>query len=307
MPTTTNRALQVPVTGTESGTWGDNALNPNFNALDKIVGAVTTVALTNVNVTLAANQYVCGTIRFTGILTGNVVITFPSVQGWWTIDNRCTGDFYIRLSCGAGNKICPPPGELIDVQADGTDMAYRNLPHLIGGYWDYGGAAVPTWVAGCSVPPYLLCDGSSFSAVTYPFLNTILGGTTLPDARGRGRFNLNGGTGRITTAGSNIDGDTRFSAGGAQTVTLDTTMIPAHSHGVTDPGHDHDFSSGRVAQRVLYGAGSQGALVASGTGGDECTINTNTTGISIGNTGGGAAHTNMPPAYIGGVTMIRAA
>ena len=30
---------------------------------------------------------------------------------------------------------------------------------------------------------YLICDGSTFSAVTYPALFTVLGSTTLPDFR----------------------------------------------------------------------------------------------------------------------------
>jgi hypothetical protein len=39
--------------------------------------------------------------------------------------------------------------------------------------------------AGQTLPPsYLLCDGSTFNAVTFPTLNTVLGGNKLPDMRG---------------------------------------------------------------------------------------------------------------------------
>lgn len=37
---------------------------------------------------------------------------------------------------------------------------------------------------------FLECDGSTFTSSTYPALTRILGGTTLPDIRGRVRADL---------------------------------------------------------------------------------------------------------------------
>jgi microcystin-dependent protein len=302
MPSTTNREYEVPTTGSLSGTWGSAALNPNFEKIDQNLGAVASVTVTTSNVVLSAGQYVCGTIRFSGALTGNRNVTFPSVAGWWTIENRCTGNFFIRMTCGAGNSVCPPPGEVTDVCTDGSAFYYRNLPHLIGGYWDYAGSSVPVWVSGCTVPPYLYCNGGTFSAATYPFLNTILGGNTLPDARGRSRFNINDGTGRITTAGSSIDGNTRFTDGGAQNVTLTTAQLAAHTHAQTAQTPTFRYTTGDAA------IGGNTAVYTLG-GGSGSTVTT-TADASPGNTsssGGGDSHTNMPPTYIGGITMIRAA
>jgi microcystin-dependent protein len=55
----------------------------------------------------------------------------------------------------------------------------------------------------------------------------------LPDTRGRAIFGLDGigpVAGRVTTAGSGIDGETIGAAGGAQTVTLEAGNVPAHTH-----------------------------------------------------------------------------
>lgn len=298
MTTTTNRGYSTPATGSQSGIWGSDDLNPNFTLIDKNLGAVSSVALTNSNVTLSSAQYACGTIKFTGTLSANVTITFPAVAGWWTIINNCTGNYYIRLSCsGGGLKICPPPGETIDIGFDGTDAFYRNLPHLIGGYWDYAGSSVPVWVSGCSVPPYLACDGSTFSAVTYPYLNTILGTTTLPDSRARVRIPLDGGTNRVTTAGSSIDGATRFASGGAQNVQLSINEMPAHAH----PG------SSIAPSQVVTDLTGNSINVSSGYDTYLRFITKTATSITIASQGGNAAHNNMPPAYVGGITMIRAA
>jgi microcystin-dependent protein len=78
---------------------------------------------------------------------------------------------------------------------------------------------------------------------------------------------------------------------GEETHLLSTPEIPAHNHGVTDPGHTH---SG-----VQPGGGATGS---SGTGGAAVFyIDVNgstasaTTGISINNAGGGGTHNNMQP------------
>jgi microcystin-dependent protein len=78
---------------------------------------------------------------------------------------------------------------------------------------------------------------------------------------------------------------------GAETHTLLTAEIPAHSHGVTDPGHIHNFTNGGPivtggALAIANGAGS----TLQGT-----TIQSAVTNISINNAGGGGAHNNMMP------------
>jgi hypothetical protein len=43
------------------------------------------------------------------------------------------------------------------------------------------GSSVPSWISECTVPPYLVCDGTAFSSAIYPSLAAIIG--PLPDAR----------------------------------------------------------------------------------------------------------------------------
>lgn len=303
MPTTSNRGYESPAHGGAVNTWNED-LDAIFDQIDQNFGAVSNVALSNIPVTLSAPQYDCGTIRFSGTLTGNVVITFPAVSGWWVVENACTGDFYVQLTCGAANRICAPPGESVDILTDGTGVRYRNLGR-IGSYLDLGASAVPSWISNCTVPPYLLCDGTAFSSGTYPVLAAILGGTTLPDARARSRIALDGGTGRVTTAGSGIDGATRFSAGGTQNVTLLEPQLAKHVHTVIDNGHDHP---------VKYSVGGSGgnpvppAVTAINDGlAVTGSTETSTTGITLGIAGNDEAHRNMQPTYVGGITLIRAA
>lgn len=302
MTSTTNRGYSTPATGTQSGIWGSDDLNPNFTLIDKNLGAVASVALSSSNYSLLAAEYACGTIKFTGTLSANVTVTFPTVAGWWTIINNCTGNFYIRLSCSSGGvKICPPPGECIDVGFDATDAFYRSLPHHIGEYWDFGGASVPVWVTGCSVPPYLLVDGSTYSAVTYPFLNTVLGTTTLIDQRNKVRVPT--GT-LITSAVSGFDGATRFATGGAQSITLDSTNIPAHTH--TQEGQTPTFTYNTTS--VADGAGKVPVSnIQSSGGANSVTTTADGTPGTTGSYGDGGAHRNCQPTVVHGITMIRAA
>lgn len=162
---------------------------------------------------------------------------------------------------------------------------------------------------------YLLCYGQDISRTTYSRLWVALGspntgnGTTtftMPDLRGRtlfGKDDMGGSAAsRLTTAAGNLDGATLGAAGGSQSVTLDTTMIPSHPHtspALTDPGHIHAVSTG-----TLYTQGGNQAGLSFGGGiyFSPATVSTATTGITLaantGNTGGGAAHFNIPPALV---------
>lgn len=312
MPSTTNKIYEVPTHGTQVDTW-DVPLNSNFSIIDKNFGGVLTKGLTNVPVTLSASEQQNGIIRFTGTLTGNVAVTFSALGSYFTIDNRTTGAFTVTLTTGGGELIGVPQGEATQVFVDGSNVRFVSLGR-IGEYLDYAVSSAPTWITACTVPPYLTCDGSSFSAVTYPYLNTLLGGTTLPDLRGRSRAYLNGGTGRLTSAGGGVDGDTRFAAGGTQTVTVAQANLPnvnfTHSGTVlNDPQHLHSIPS--MAQFTSATSGG-GAAVIYGVSGSYNT-SLASTGITVSSQGtaasggSGTALANVAPTCIGGITMIRAA
>lgn len=217
----------MPTHGSDVDTW-DVPLNSNFNILDNLVGGLASVAVVAAtNVVLNAAQLKCGTIGVSGAIASGAGIVFPAVNGWWSIYNLTTGPGPLTILSGSfAEVICIPPGEIIDIQVLGNAVKFRNLGR-IGSWLDLPVSAVPLWISQCTIPPYLLCDGSAFNPATYPYLATMLGSSALPDFRGRNSFFLNGGSGRLTAGGAGIDGNTLFAAGGMDGVTLAANQIPS--------------------------------------------------------------------------------
>lgn len=143
---------------------------------------------------------------------------------------------------------------------------------------------------------HLACDGSFYSKTDYDTLYAVLGSrygatsTTFAVPNLLGRFPL--GAGQSFGVGE---------AGGEEEHTLIVSEIPAHSHGITDPGHSHLPGSG---QEFFWTRDTGGANVVQGGAtyqGDNSVVSGTanaTTGITISNAGGGIAHNNMPP-YLG--------
>ena len=302
--TTTNKSLIKVTVGTEAGTWGPY-INTDQDLLDNMLGGTATIALTNAPVTLSSAQYQCAFLRFTGAITADVAITFPSVGSFYTIINDTTNSSNFNLTAkttAAGGRIIGvPPGNMTDMLTDGVNARFRGLLP-VGAYWDYAGSSVPRWVSACTVPPWIYCDGSAFSSATYPALNSLLNSVNVPDLRGRIRGSYNDGTGRITAAGG-VDGNSLFASGGINTVTIGQTHIPSYSLTVNDPSHSHGLS---YATGTHAGGGFLDVtqIAASGLG---VNINTAThaTGITVDSAGSGTALATLPPMIIGGITMIR--
>lgn len=318
---TPNIQLEEPARGDDVGTW-DTPVNANMTLIDKVVGAITTIGLNNSNVVLSAAQFGSKTIIFNSTLTGSVIIFFPSsFTKSYEIQNLCSGTsaFNILLTAPtsqSGQFVSCPPGEIVDVVNDGVNIKFKNLGR-VGSYWDYAGSSVPLWVSNCGTNnvgfapvPYLNCDGSAFSSATYPALTVVLGGTTLPNSLGRFRATLNQGSGNLSSAGGNLDGNTIRATGGAQSITLAASQIPsitaanaAQSITVSAGGHvafaNSNWAGTAFAAGAIVSAFTAGSVgdVTSFTGSNAITVTSN-------NTGGGAS-ANVPPAYIGGITMIR--
>lgn len=102
----------------------------------------------------------------------------------------------------------------------------------------------------------LIDDGSPYGADPD-------GNPRLPDARGRataGKDDMGGAAaGRLTaTAIGGVNGTVLGGTGGAETVTLNATQIPSHSHGVTDTGHGHGVNDPGHAHSVYDPGHSHG-------------------------------------------------
>ena len=133
----------------------------------------------------------------------------------------------------------------------------------------YGGSSAPSG--------WQLCNGGSASTSA---LQAVVG-SNVPDLRDR--FLV--GSGSSYSLGA---------TGGASSVTLTEAQMPQHSHGVTDPGHTHTWDR----QDVVINNGYR-PWPASNNDCSRTTANTgsNTTGISINNTGSSQSHENRPPYY----------
>jgi len=141
----------------------------------------------------------------------------------------------------------------------------------------------------------LACDGSVLARVDYPELYEVLDPAFIVDADSFRVPDLRDRT--IVGAGTTYS---PANTGGSPTVTLDTTQIPSHDHTasaptVIDTGHSHVESS-TIPTAITIGAGVPAPSALPSVGSTAPAL----TGISvlaptIGNTGGGLAHENMPP------------
>jgi microcystin-dependent protein len=129
------------------------------------------------------------------------------------------------------------------------------------------------WTARNSAPTgYLKANGAAISRSTYADLFAAIG-TTFGSGNGSTTFNLPDLRGEFVRGwddGRGADSGRAFGSSQAD-------EYKSHTHGVTDPGHIHSGSAGRVTPGI--------SVAFSGNGIGDRNI-TATTGISIGNSGG---------------------
>jgi|UPI00034679AD microcystin-dependent protein len=136
------------------------------------------------------------------------------------------------------------------------------------------------------------CDGRAISRTAYAALFSVIGTTfgvgdgsttfNVPDANGRAIFGRDNGKARLTGAGGL--GGSVGSVGGSETVALNETQMPSHSHGGSTGSagsHDHGGGTGQSGQHNHGGS-------TDGGGGHNHT----------GSTGGAGAHSH------GGTTSV---
>lgn len=99
------------------------------------------------------------------------------------------------------------------------------------------------------------------------------------------------GGGKTVRASFITDAQAMASTGGAQTVTQTTKELAAHTHGVTDPGHTHDYDKVGGSGTIAAGSGATNAV--------NTATSSETTGITINSAGSGLPMNNLPPMRIG--------
>lgn len=120
-PTTRNR-LEKQGAGENASTWGAPKLNTLFDLTDTSLDGWTTKALTT-NVTLTSTNYAADEsrariLKFTG--TGAYQVTIPSVEKWYIVANRLTGN--VTVTTGGGTTIVVEPNETAIVICDGSNL-----------------------------------------------------------------------------------------------------------------------------------------------------------------------------------------
>lgn len=83
---------------------------------------ITSIALTNANVTLTSLQYAKRKIILTGTLTGNVQIIFPTLLSDWLVINNTTGAFTVTCKTSAGTGLAVATGGMQQFYGDGTNL-----------------------------------------------------------------------------------------------------------------------------------------------------------------------------------------
>src|SRR5574337_1225313 len=197
----------------------------------------------------------------------------------------------------------------------GTDLvgALGNLSERLAVQMPADGRVIPPGtivMTGRSSAPsgWLVCNGDAVGRTLYAGLFAAIGetfgvgdGTTtfnLPDMRGRVAAGVSTGTGGGASGTGAPTGGTALAAValagwfGTNSVVLDASQIPAHTHPITDPGHAHgqNGASGEPDQQRLQ----LGTLDTPGNSVDN--TDSATTGITVNNNvGGGGSHTNLQP------------
>jgi len=175
-----------------------------------------------------------------------------------------------------------------------TDGWYTGMPIESSGF-AAGTTVTPT--SATTATASVTASGNSAALTAFPFGDGD-GSTTfnVPDGRGyvyAGKDNMGGAAAGRLTSTYFADAKILGQVGGAQSHTLTTAEMPAHTHTATDSGHTHTVPSGGAvgATYVGGGGGNQAFNGAQVTGSSTASI-TNT------NTGGGTAHGNVPPTSI---------
>ena len=140
---TTNLSLGQPVTGTESGTWGDDVNNAVTSYLDIAIAGGLAVTVTTADVTLTLTQGTSSAtnigsttaqyaiLNVSGAMTAARNLIVPSSSRIYLINNNTTGGFALTVKGSATSGVTLVNGEKAHVFWNGTD--YAKLSNASGG------------------------------------------------------------------------------------------------------------------------------------------------------------------------------
>jgi microcystin-dependent protein len=258
MPSTFSPSLRIELIGEgeQSGVWGTTTNNNLGDLLEQAVAGRTTLDVTSGNITLTSlngvvDQARSAVLAVTGTPGVTRVLTIPNVEKSYTVINQTTNIVQVKTASGAAFD-CPPSATTViacngsnGVQGSGiaplTSPAFTGVP------------TAPTAAGGTSTTQLATTAfvGTALAALIPSGIISMWSGSiasiptgwALCDGTGgapdlRDRFVV--GAGSTYAVGA---------TGGANTVTLDTTQIPSHTHtgsgstAATDLAHTHSGTS----------------------------------------------------------------
>jgi microcystin-dependent protein len=252
------------------------------------------------SLTVSGNTAIAGAVSIGGTLltTGAVKLNSTvSVSGAATFNSTVTVSGAATFKSAVSVSGATAFGSTVTVV--GAAVFKSNVS--IGGTLT-GGGAVPSGTffpyAGASAPSgYLLSFGQAISRSTYADLFSAISTTygvgdgsstfNVPDLRGRvvaGQDDMGGtSANRLTGTSGSVNGDTLGGTGGAETHTLTTAQLAAHTHGWAY-AFDDNYDGGNIP---VVGINANSAVVQSAE-----------TITQTASTGGGGAHNNVQPTII---------
>jgi hypothetical protein len=140
---TTNLGLGQPVTGTESGTWGDDVNNSVTSYLDIAIAGGLAITITTTDVTLSLTQGTSSAtnigsttaqyaiLNISGAMTAARNLILPSSSRQYVINNNTTGGFALTVKGAATTGVTMVNGESAHIYWNGSD--YAKLSNAPGG------------------------------------------------------------------------------------------------------------------------------------------------------------------------------
>jgi Chaperone of endosialidase len=275
---TTNLSLGQPVTGTESGTWGDDVNNSVTSYLDIAIagGLAITVTTTDVTLTITQGTSVATNIGSTtaqyailnvsGAMTAARNLIVPSSSRQYVINNNTTGGFALTVKGSATSGVTMVNGEKAHVFWNGSD--YAKLSNTPGGAGTFS-SITNTGLTATRVV-FSTTGGLETDSANLTFSGTILTSTGFAGP-------LNGTVGATTPAAGTF---TSLTDSGNLTFTGTGNRITG------------DFSNATIASRVTFQTSTTNdntviGLLTNGTGTTSSlqvnNVSNITTALSFGN------------------------